>query len=635
MRVLMVAARDSTNFAMSKLAKELKNRGHEVLIYDKNLDNINVRMFQKLGLTVNYYDELTEEIVNGCDIMFAHTTYIRDKKIKKKLYTFFFNHIFVYGHENASDFVFTQCDDPYNTFPNKVVMKIGSPKLDHVFQEIVPAKESKRILFIETGHFPFGERGRTQVAQLILDMCKKCPDYTITVKPRFMLEDTKNVTRKNTDHIYKYIDKMCDGKIPPNLELLHKHYSLEEFIYQSHSIVCYGTSSYLEASLSGRGVIYIPDIESMDAVGDRQNKYWKAFNEFIKDTGVLVPYDNVLDYLPDGIPCSEKHLNKAIYSRENVVPKIVDVVEYVWNTFLSKGQYLANGHYEYNTYVDELRCDKDLTEQKLIENNTYDVLTYDIQKAMQALGADLSFEKVYNVLNEWKETMDFSEREKSALRKKLDEVISNYIVDNHEFLMENKIDQSILIQKYYELGKYDEIEKMNCDSLLAKDAYYYFMGMHYCDWLDSRGPEYIAKYTSFLKKISFEESEIYMPEQLIKAFNSVYIYYCRMNDLAQQKMCIEQMEELAEKYQYNVLNYEMRCARLCQKQNLLEGVKLLAKHWLKRDHSGFQKYRELELNAEAYKLLANIYGLDGDAVRAEECDKNAKRSHAEKIALIS
>lgn len=634
MRILMIAARDSTNFAMSKIAKEFEKRGHEVLIYDKNLNSVNIRMFAQMGLKVHYYDELTDEIVNSCDIMFAHTTYVRDRKISKKLYTFFFNHIFVYGHENASDFVFTQCDDPYNTFPNKVVMKIGSPKMDRGHSELIPADESKRILFIETGHFPFGKKGRMQVAKLILAICEKCKDYTITVKPRFLLEDTKCVTRKNIDHIYRYLYKLCENKLPDNLELLMEHHDLDEYIYQSHSIVCYGSSSYLEASLSGRGVLYVDGIESLDAIGDRQNKYWKAFREFIEDSGIVVPYDKALDYLPDGILCSEKHLSKVLYSKEDTVPRMVDVVEHIWNQYLSKGIYPAVGHYEYNDYQKNMKCDPSMTAQRLEENNVYDVLCYEIQKADQSTGAEISFDTLKKQIRVWKNNRKLNEENKKSLIKKLDQMIQeNYVVHKEE-MMKNKIDQSILMKAYNKLKLFGDLERLYSENLLAKDAFYYYMGRHYCNYDDERGVEYWEKYINFLKNTTFEESDIYFTEAIIDYFNCLYLYYSRQENVERQKECLKQVDELSYVYQYIVVNYDVRCARLCKKAGLDDAMELLIHHWFEREHSEIQRYRELEINAEVYGFLAELYekrGLSNEALKARE---ESKKNHKEKMQMI-
>lgn len=634
MKVLFLAARDSANFAGVKIIMELMKRGHEVVVYDWSLDSVNVRMFQKHDIKVHYFDELTDEVVDSCDIMFCHTTFMGDPRIKKKLYTFFFNYIYVYGHENSSDFVFTQCDDEYNTYPNKAVMKIGSPKLDRIYPEIdIPVNESKQILVIESGHYPFGKEGREQVAQMILNICKKCPDYTVTVKPRFLPEDTKRVTRKNTDHIYGYLSQFAPDGLPVNLELLREHTDLEQMIYQSHAIVCYNTSAYLEAALSGRGVIYVSGIKSLDAIGDRQNRYWKAFNEFIEDTGIVVPYEKVLDYLPDGLICSQKHLNKTVYLRENVTSKMIDVVEYIFDNYLSKGLYPRIGKYEYKTYQDNMQADDNLTTSKLIMNNKHDVLVYECQKKDRSIGVDIDFGKMYAMIEQWRIDGKIEKVTLKELRKELGILMEQYIIEMQDKMHTNKIDQSILIESYSKLGRLNEIEEWDIDNLLAKDAYKFYMGVYYCDCMNPKGLEYINDYFDYLRQTSFCESNIYFPEPVIKAFISSFLYCARKKDRKLEKKYIDIMLELETSYKYDTMDFDIRCARICFQEEFYEEVLLLLQNWFTRDTSGIPVYRHLDRDVEAYGYLSEISKMKGNLKESQHYKDLSEEKRYEKMKL--
>lgn len=118
---------------------------------------------------------------------------------------------------------------------------------------------------------------------------------------------------------------------------------------------------------------------------------------------------------------------------------------------------------------------------------------------------------------------------------KLNRMIQKYYVANKEKLMQNKIDQSILMKAYSKLCMFDDLEQLYSKELLAKDAYYYYMGMHYCNIDDKRGTEYWKKYIDFLKNTSFEESDIYFTEAIIEYFNCLYLYYSRHKNLEKQK----------------------------------------------------------------------------------------------------
>ena len=566
MKVLFILAKDSANFSSSKLIAAFLKAGHEVEAYGKFFEDVNIYMFKDSGIDIKPYDDLKDERVAECDIIFAHTVYMGDSKITTKKYTFFFNHIFMYGHENNSDFVFTQCDDPYNEFSNKVVMKVGSPKFDRIVEDECPAKDSKDILFIETGHFPFGKEGRVQLATLLLKMAKSQPTYRFVVKPRFLPNDVKNTTRKNSDHLYNYILDLCDGELPKNLVLLQEYISLEELIYKSHSIICYASSSYLEAALSGRGLVIIDGIQSREANSERKEKYWKAFNQFMHQSGCVVPYDKVLDYLPDGIICDEKHLEEAVYYRGNTAERIVEVVEYVWDAFLSKGRIPARGKYEYNTYKEMLKEDSCLTLQALQEDNVYDVLVYEIQRKERAVNADVSFADAYEQLTQWKATGELLKVEQSELINQLQVIIHKIFVANQSKLFGDRIDEAILLRSMDFLGMEEEILKFKEEKFVSKEAFAFYSGKHqYLRKQFDAVPSLMHDYLSYVKETKFNESFLCHAGPTKAAFRMALIslvYLQREEDINQ---FVDIMKAIENNKLWALGDYKKDCISYCNK----------------------------------------------------------------------
>ena len=91
---------------------------------------------------------------------------------------------------------------------------------------------------------------------------------------------------------------------------------------------------------------------------------------------------------------------------------------------------------------------------------------------------------------------------------------------------------------------FGDLERLYSENLLAKDAFYYYMGRHYCNQDDERGVEYWEKYINFLKNTTFEESDIYFTEAIIDYFNCLYLYYSRQENVERQKECLKQVDEL-------------------------------------------------------------------------------------------
>ncbi|WP_373266123.1 hypothetical protein [Hungatella hathewayi] len=597
MRVLFILAKDSSNFAGSKIMAAFLKAGHEVLAYAEFMEEVNIRMVLSYHIEVHDIAALTDEIVETCDVMFSHSVYRWNDRIRTKKYTFFFNHIYVYGHENNSDFVFTQCDDPYNTFPNKAVMKIGSPKFDCGDRKnIIPADRSRNILFIETGHFPFGEKGRRQVAKLILDVCRRFPEFHLVVKPRFLPEDNRNLTRRNSDHMYNYLYQMSNNCLPPNLELLNRHRDLEEMICRSHSVVCYGTSSYLEAAISGRGLIIVDGIESEDIIADRKEKYWKYFNQYIEDTGCVVPYEKVLDYLPDGIICSDIHLKKALCSRENTAEKIVDAVEFVWKNFLSQNKFPEAKNYAYDTFKAEMQADENLTKKELIVRNRYDVLVYLIQKSERQLSADGFFDAMYDKIKIWREcgrleagcTGNGNIGENGGIKILVRELtceIQKNIVANKERLMGDKIDEVVLLRGMDSLKMTEELLKLDRTKLLADEAYCFYVGKQlFMKKQYKKMLPLLKDYFQYLQNIKYDESFLCHSNPMVAAFNMMVVgaYHAGAADEIQQ--FVQNIRILLAEKGESLKEYLPVCIKFYQDLGECECAEILKQYMMEEIH---------------------------------------------------
>ncbi len=505
MNILFLSSKDSTNFAMSKIIKAFVDKGHNVIAYTKYTDKHNIRQIEQFNIKVHHISEMTEETVDKCDIAFVHTMYKGNPMLLRKKYLFFFNHIFMYGHNNMSDFMFVQCNDPYRKYENKVVFKIGSPKYDRIYKTDISTEESKQILFIETGHFPFGEKGRRQVSKMLLDICANNKDYRIVVKPRFFPND-KNMTRRNTDHIYKYIYDLCDNNLPDNLTLLYKHIDLEQEIYKSHSIVCYGTSAYLEAALSGRGLVVVKGIESNEIYDDRKEKYWKYLYDFIEDSGCVVDIDKVNEYLPDGIKCSEKHLKKAVAHIGNTSERIVEIVEYVWENFLSNGLYPMPGEYDYSDYKERLIPKYSIDTNQLVENKIINSLETLIHLMEAQISVYIDWQELYSIINTWKNDKKLKMDDFDGLMNTFNGYIHSLIVKNKNLLLNDYLDSLVLLRSLDNRHMYDKIEHLENVLPHAKASDFYFGKAAFMKSDYKKSMDYFMTYFKYIKNMSYDES---------------------------------------------------------------------------------------------------------------------------------
>ena len=352
MKVLVLAQNDSNNIIISNVVKELLKRNSEVRIFSHLTDIKSIRMFCELGLTVSNCDNLTEESIEWCDIilsaMRAHINFNRlGEKIFAQKYIFVYNHyIDDTWYTPGADFMFT-CGYTRNMrhMEDCARMAIGCPKNDRN-NSMRTLNIENNILFIDSGHYPFSHKGKVQVADMLIDICKKFPNYTLTIKPRFLLTDT-NLLHANYDHIYTLLDERSNGKIPDNLIMLNEHKDMQDLLDSCCCALMLCTSAYVDAALRGKNMVIVKGIDNEDKFELRNDIEYKNIFELRESSGCVVDIKDVLDYLPNGIPCNQEHLNQLVAYRTKVSEKMVNVMEYIHNSFLLKDELPDIQEYDY------------------------------------------------------------------------------------------------------------------------------------------------------------------------------------------------------------------------------------------------------------------------------------------------
>ena len=350
MKILVLTHLDATNNSMVGIIRELKKRGHYIEGYGKFVDYHNIVMFSDV-IPIYPLDDLTDDHILEFDIIFSALDVIdRVRHIKK--YIFCYSLIFT-GNliSDCGDFMFTQCEERRLPFKEECsTMAIGNPKN---YTNHRDKSKKNRFLFIDSGHFPFGKQGRLVLAKLLIDICKEYKDYEIEIRPRF-LRGEKNVTHQNNYHLYDVIDEVSGGNVPTNMKCIEEHRDLYEQINNADVVLCTMTSAYVDVILSGKPLIIICGLPNMDTF-ELQNDYdWKKMKETMEGSGCLVNYSEVLDYLPTGIIPEAGYIETIVKYPSKSQVYAANVIEYVFDKYLSKDLIPCIKEYHYEAFKEEL-----------------------------------------------------------------------------------------------------------------------------------------------------------------------------------------------------------------------------------------------------------------------------------------
>lgn len=477
MKILVIADKDGPNLFIENVVKELVARGHEIVIYAKFLDDTSIRMFQPLMVPIYPIEKLSNKQAQSFDVVFCPVQSIRDILFYNKFIFSYCNMNPAFDHVRGADFVFTlgELREPYErTFS---YMPVGMPKNDTA----APAVEadSRRILVIDSGHFPFAESGKKQVAGMVLEMCREFPEYEICVKPRWLPETApKAMTHINLKHLYAYIDELCEGRRPENLNLLMEHLDLQELIDRSQSVVTLCTTAYLDVALRGKGLVVAKGFDNEDMYQVRKDYFDRVYT-YAEGSGCVVDYHEVCRYLPNGISCRQEHLTDTFAYTTGASARVAEVMEYIYDHYLEYGLYPAIDAYSYDSYQEKMQPDPQLTLEVLKRWRMYCAV-----ESVVALNRSISPAIDWTTfIQNQKALCKQAVPNKQGLKDlstKLQTMKYRYILDHADQLRSNEIDKGFYFAALFYQKKYKELlafldseEQENC-------VVQYYCGLVFC-----------------------------------------------------------------------------------------------------------------------------------------------------------
>lgn len=502
MKVLVVSFNDGDNMAIENVLYELKTRGHEITIFARYQDENSIRMFHGLGAKIRSFKELTSDIAKEYDVAFCSVNmmiHLKYLDIYIFVYSQYFKEFFM---TDGADFLFTyrngampRCD--YHC----ASMQVGDSKDDH--PAIKATRVTKRLLYIDTGHLPFGKKGKTQIADMLLEICQKFPDYELCIKPRWLRAQNVNYTHKNTEHLYTVIEERCNGQLPDNLNMLNEHRNMQELIDSSDTVITPYTTAIADVILRNKPLIVVSGWDCEDKWDARYTDIAYQ-HDFFAESGCMVDYREVTNYLPYGLQAKQSFADLFMGGASK---RIADVMEYVYDKFLSRGIYPEAIDYNYENYREIMRSDPLTTMASLKQERVRDILQQIIARFSYMLAAPVNFTRYYEELNRTYKRCPLTAGGFESFRAHFEKLKNLILIENAELLSKNEIDQSFLLQALYDTGCENEILKMPIKEVLCTSPYHYFMGMifskrnmpqlaqqHFCTFLKEANSRAYDKY---------------------------------------------------------------------------------------------------------------------------------------------
>ncbi len=331
MKIIVFLKGDCANISFSYLLNELSRSNHVTLCME-HFDKKAVSFFEGYNFLIIENDGFPK--LNDFQIALVPRTPFYLKKYENYFLTYkgiiIADNTTPYeGDDVYGDYVF-QCgemnyENSTRSFPLRSII-CGSVKCSVLKKELY---KENIILFIESGHYPFGQRGREELAKLIVDVAENYLEYQIIVKPRFLYNELSHFNHVNKDHLYDYIIlELKKRKAITNLVLIDKYIPLESLIPIAKIVLHTYSSAFSESIYLDIPTLNISDISSDEVFEFRKNRFRKV-KDYIDKANLNSTKNSLIDDLKHVPKCSLIYKQNLIHQSENTISIINDWINII------------------------------------------------------------------------------------------------------------------------------------------------------------------------------------------------------------------------------------------------------------------------------------------------------------------
>ena len=515
LKILFIACYDSTNYVFVNLLKELEKRGHiyKILIRDVE-DDVNNIMFAGNPniISINNFDYKSVgeyDFIVSSPIKFRRFARLYREINRRGLFIWTFSTLFssitMRVEGNA---VITIGENKFKEFEANYLkynmIAAGNPQYDALVEnrkDVITNDQIKKIIFIEQGAYPCGDKGKKQLADMLINMAENNPDKEIHIKPRYLLESSGQSIHTVSEHLYNYFDR-----IPENLILINEPHILEDILGDYDALITMWSTAFIDAMAMNMPLMLIGGFDSNDVFDIRTQRVQDAYDE-LADSGVLVDFRDVMDKPLEFRYVDEEFKKKEFVNNdEPCAPHIIDIFETIYDKLVIPDKRYAGffevGYENFDSFLDTVTLYDMNDESYLLWKQNYaqfNALMQEYVYINRCMGNMLDLSECTAIMENCKvgDKTDIA----PLVEKKFIEIQRSFFTDPENIA---KTKDDIILQDYYfdwlyQNHRFSEIEKYPTESIEAREGYEYYAALH-CLKIGKRQKaiEHISNYLTYI-----------------------------------------------------------------------------------------------------------------------------------------
>lgn len=469
--VMMILGKDVHNKGTVKIYEELIRRNISVDVYATTFSDSHTMLFDRLGVDIHDIACVDEKKLKYVDYIFSAVP-ILDRKVFRNANRYIFMNPSTYFNENffSGDFIFTVRDiskplnddsmlpiERMNYWKSLPAMATGGPQFE--LGEAKRKTDSKVILFIDAGHYPFGTK--KELADYIVEIAEYCPDYEIRVKPRYLPGDT-NTTHKNKENVFRYLYNRSN--LPKNLKLIDTHTELKDELRDVSLVICpEGTTSYVEVILQKVPILIFTGFPNKD------NILWsKARGEFSNSIPskleCRIYYRDIFKYLPKGVEIDPKRLKNIQYKNAGVAADIVGAMEFIYCNYLMRDKFPNRMFYYSEDYKCVMKADESESWTGVKKARRVKIIYDTLCTILARLYIPMDMSCLIDFLNKCQENLD--EENMPKVIEQAQDILYDIFIQNKEKMSATAYEQSVLCMAMYKKNRLCDFkpDEMKCEA---------------------------------------------------------------------------------------------------------------------------------------------------------------------------
>ena len=529
LNILCLGVYDSMDAVLAPCAKELESRGHRVsvVVYDSH-DEINTKSYRRAGLEIRDFEDFKTAELDDIDAVIAAPVKLPSYRRLlngidlRCIPTFSFATLYSSVlMKMRADIVFTIGSDKFREFEEDYLsyrcIAIGNPQYD----SLVPYRKTtndtvdiKNVLVVDQGLYPYGEKGKTQLAETLMRIAKSNPDMEFRIKPRYLKSERGVKTHRGSEYLSDYITEW-----PANLSEYEEPVSLEDVAPEYDALITTWSTAFMEALVLNMPMILIKGLDSLDIYDVRTQRVNDAYDDLSR-TGCLWDWRELSGDISDKFRRADTSYSegKIYHTDETCADKAADVIEWYCSNISSKDLMLDKTlQITYDRFMEEplvfgtVPLDRETQGFKYIAERRRNLFLQDCVYKNRCLGKALDLSPLrendpdLSQFHNWDELRPEVEKWEEQFEGILKEYYEKPIT--RELINKDIVLQDYYFEWLYNTGQYEEIESFD-GVMLAECSWDYYMACVY----DNRGHskrafEYLTRYLDAVENLNIVQIE--------------------------------------------------------------------------------------------------------------------------------